>query len=181
MTEPIMQLAETIQTAHINHNPSVAHDMNPSTAASQKEPVHFDSSPDVQELASDAEEDEIPISALRPTPRRAQMPPLPDLRFEQSYLASIENAKNWQMVTYITVRDQIFSPLVQGMGWTLVLAGWRYWNRAASFSGQSVGAKIRRWWWNVNNWKLPASGKGSVLRDEKLAADVREVCQVRSG
>ncbi|KAI7003622.1 hypothetical protein KC362_g19001, partial [Hortaea werneckii] len=27
------------------------------------------------------------------------------------------------------------------------------------FSGQTVGAKIRRWWWGVNNWKVPeASG-----------------------
>ncbi|KAI7003617.1 hypothetical protein KC362_g19003, partial [Hortaea werneckii] len=31
------------------------------------------------------------------------------------------------------------------------------------FSGQTVGAKIRRWWWGVNKWKVPeASG---TLRD----------------
>jgi hypothetical protein len=49
-------------------------------------------------------------------------------------------------------------PLVQGVAWSLVVAGWRHWNGAAKFSGQSIGAKIRRWWWGVNNWKLPEEG-----------------------
>ena len=22
-------------------------------------------------------------------------------------------------------------------------------------AGQGAGAKIRRWWWNVNDWKVP--------------------------
>lgn len=35
------------------------------------------------------------------------MPPLPDLRFEQSYLASIKDAKDWKVVSYITIRDQV--------------------------------------------------------------------------
>jgi hypothetical protein len=49
----------------------------------------------------------VPISLLRPAPRRPQMPPLPDLRFEQSYLSSIRDAKDWKVVTYITLRDQV--------------------------------------------------------------------------
>lgn len=59
----------------------------------------------------------------------------------------------------------------QGVVWTLILSGWRHWNRSAKFSGQSVGAKIRRWWWGVNNWKIPES----KLRNTKLAKNVSEV------
>lgn len=46
-------------------------------------------------------------------------------------------------------------PLVQGMAWTLIVSGWRHLNRSSTLQGQSVGAKIRRWWWEVNNWKIP--------------------------
>lgn len=42
-------------------------------------------------------------------------------------------------------------PLIQGTLWTLALSGWRYWNKGAAFSGQSLGSKVRRWWWGVNN------------------------------
>jgi len=149
-----MQMAETIQTASIVDSPSVEHDMNPSTAASEKEPVRLERRPS-DDMMSDIEEDEVPISLLRPMPRKPQMPPLPDLRFEQSYLSSIKDAKDWKVVTYITMRDQILMPLVQGMAWTLVVSGWRHLNRSSQLQGQSVGAKIRRWWWEVNNWKVP--------------------------
>lgn len=154
-----IQAAETIQSAHIIDSPSIEHDINPSTAASEKEPVRLDRSPSVDVL-SDVDEDEVPLSVLRPAPRKPQMPPLPDLRFEQSYLASISTARDWKAVTYITIRDQVFMPLVQGMAWTLIVSGWRHLNRSSQFKGQSVGAKIRRWWWEVNNWKLPEKTGG---------------------
>ena len=102
-----IQAAETIQTAHVNRHPSVKHDLAPATAADKKEAVELDQSPDADEI-SDVDADEVPASVLRPTPRRPQMPPLPDLRFEQSYLASIKDASNWRIVAYITVRDQVF-------------------------------------------------------------------------
>lgn len=107
LEDAAIQAAETIQTAHIQKQPNAALDLAPSTAADSKEKVHFDNDPDVE---SDVDEDEIPVSLLRPTPRRPQMPPLPDLRFEQSYLASIKDAKGWQGVTFITVRDQVCVP-----------------------------------------------------------------------
>lgn len=173
----IAELASTIQSASINRQPDPEHDMNPSTAASEKQPVQFkDSSPDD---VDDAKEDEIPISVLQPSPRRPSMPPLPDLRFEQSYLKSIENAQGWQMVTYITFRDQFVLPLVQGALWTLIVAGWKHVNRDATFSGRNVGARIRRWWWGVNNWPIPGEKKRGMARfrmgDEKLAGEVKEV------
>jgi hypothetical protein len=58
--------------------------------------------------------------------------------------------------------------------WTLILNGWRHWNREAKFSGQSVGARIRRWWWGVNKWTLPTERK-SRLSDRKMARNVSEV------
>jgi len=63
-------------------------------------------------------------------------------------------------------------PLVQGAAWTLIVAGWRFWNSGTKFTGQTVGAKIRRWWWGVNNWSIPAHS--SKLRDTKLAESARE-------
>lgn len=119
-----LQIAETIQTASINRAPSPSHDLNPSTAASEKQPIAVPhSQPDTSSSISldkyeydnedgidgDDEEDEedIPYDALRPMPRRGSFPPLPDLRFEQSYLSSISRAEsNWQ-VAFITLRDQV--------------------------------------------------------------------------
>lgn len=52
--------------------------------------------------------DDIPVSVLR-RPRQPQpaMPPMPDLRFEHSYLKSIAGADTWYKVLLITVRDQV--------------------------------------------------------------------------
>jgi hypothetical protein len=115
-----LEIAETIQTASINRAPSPTHDINPSTAASQAQPVSVsphvpasDSSFDKyaydeeDEIDDDEEEEDIPYSVIRPLPRRASLPPLPDLRFEQSYLASIAAADSKWKVAYITIRDQV--------------------------------------------------------------------------
>ena len=160
-------LTSTLQSASINHHPSPLHDLNPSTTASQKRPVSPTAS-----ISSSA--NSIPYSVLKPIPRRSNLPPLPDLRFEQSYLASLEGAETWWRIAWITARDQLVLPLVQGTLWTLVLSGWRHWNRGAAFTGQSAGARLRKWWWKVNNWELPKEGG---LKDQTLAeqaGDVRE-------
>jgi hypothetical protein len=115
-----LEIAETIQTASINRAPSPTHDINPPTAASEKQPVFIsphvspsDSSLDKYAYDEDdgideeEEEEDIPYSVIRPVPRRASFPPLPDLRFEQSYLASIAAADTKWKVAYITVRDQV--------------------------------------------------------------------------
>lgn len=124
-----LQIAETIQTASINKAPSPAHDLNPSTAASEKQPVSLehattapasDSSADKyvydDEEAIDDDED-IPYNVLKPTPRRQSLGPMPDLRFEQSYLASIAKADTKWKVAMITIRDQVCQhDLVQTLG-----------------------------------------------------------------
>src|SRR3954469_12050074 len=97
-----LQLAETVQTAHINRHPSPAHDLNPSTAASRKEPVtlvddekhdhhHYFPDEGIDETDEDEEDEDEGVGShgLKPRPRRAHLPPLPDLRYEQSYLHSI--------------------------------------------------------------------------------------------
>ena len=118
-----LQIAETIQTAHINRAPSPRHDINPSTAASEKVPVQLQEkrvriSPDdddhieLEELDTDDEdEDHISVNVLRSIPRspRPHMPPLPDLRFEQSVLHSLERADTWWKVVWVISRDQVSS------------------------------------------------------------------------
>lgn len=41
-----------------------------------------------------------------------------------------------------------------------MLSGWRHWNKGAAFRGQSFGARVRKWWWKVNNWEIPEGAKG---------------------
>ena len=124
-----IQIAETIQTAHINREPSPSHDLNPSTAASKREPAsletktshsnqHYDSlipddgidEDDEDEYAqSETETDEeSDYNVVKSRPRRniPQLPPIPDLRYEQSYLHSIRDADTWWKVVLITVKDQ---------------------------------------------------------------------------
>ncbi|KAI1306320.1 hypothetical protein F5Y03DRAFT_138948 [Xylaria venustula] len=178
------QIAEVIQTAHINRAPSPRHDLNPSTAASTRQPAHLSPSPEQQqrrnrhgdeldEINDDDEEEilagegdeEIPLSVLvrpREAARRQRapsFPPMPDLRFEQSYLHSIAGAETWGRIAWITVRDQIMMPLAQGVLYNLAIVGWQHWNRNAQMSGSSAGARLRRWWYGVNNWPLPARAR----------------------
>lgn len=95
-----MNIASIIQSASLNRHPSPTHDVNPSTAASIKQPV----SPTIS-ISSD--DHSIPYSALKPVPRRSNLPPLPDLRFEQSYLASLRAVEGWRGVLWVTARDQV--------------------------------------------------------------------------
>jgi len=186
-----LHIAETIQTASINRAPSPSYDLNPSTAASKKEPVILtpggpasDSSldkyayDDEDGIEQDDEED-IPYGVLKPTARRQSFGPLPDLRFEQSYLASIAGADTKWKVIGITIRDQIFMPLMQGMIWSLALHGWRYWNRSTKLSGTTTGARIRRWWYAVNDWPVKDNLK-DIGNDTKLADNMGDYYQNQS-
>jgi len=165
-------LAETIQSASINHHPDPKHDSNPSTAASYKIPVRFRSHLHRRKSSSPsssppARSDEVPISILEPTPRSNALPPLPDLRFEQSYLAKIKNCTSWQSVAWTTFLDHVIMPFGQGIVWNLAVFGWRAWNQETKFAGAGVGARVRRWWWDVNGWRVPglsALGKSAGVR-----------------
>ncbi|KAL4788044.1 DUF1770-domain-containing protein [Aspergillus varians] len=202
MEDPAIQIAETIQTASINREPSVTHDINPPTSIPEKQPAVERTPSDAGSIPSDLVDHH---RVLRSAPRRHTLPPLPDLRFEQSYLASLRGADTWGRVAWITIRDQVrglqptpfsfslvscrpadqFSerksmsdsadiqvllPLVQGTLWTLALSGWRFWNRTASLGGQTLGSRVRRWWYGVNNWKLPPR----MSKNSKVAAQVED-------
>ncbi|KFY89721.1 hypothetical protein V500_05535 [Pseudogymnoascus sp. VKM F-4518 (FW-2643)] len=179
-----LEIGETLQSLSINRNPSPTHDINPSTAASEKVPVTLDETTlDAESYSSSLDgsniddEEEYSYSVIRPTRRRQSLPPLPDLRFEQSYLASIAGAETYQMVAYITIRDQVILPLLQGTMWTLALQGWRHWNRGTKLSGKNAGARIRRWWWRVNNWPLDQSASSiiSSMRCNRVLAEIERV------
>lgn len=161
------EITSAVQSASLNRDPSPHHDLNPSTAASQKRPVSPTTS-----ISSHRSSASIPSSALKPSPRRAQLPPLPEMRFEQSYLTSIKNVEGFWGVAWVTGRDQVLLPLFQGLTWTLVLAGWRYWNRGVTLQGMGWGARVRRWWWGVNGWDVSHTGTGGK---EKFAGEVRDV------
>ncbi|KAL2263663.1 hypothetical protein VTK26DRAFT_5694 [Humicola hyalothermophila] len=189
-----LQLAETVQTAHLQPEPSPQHDLNPSTAASKREPVrleparpddvdidlydydeqqqqqrrrhqqqkqqqqqqhHYTDEEDVEE--TDEDDDDLYPSRVKPRSRRSfhHLPPIPDLRFEQSYLWSIRNADSWWKIVWITVRDQVMMPFVQGIVYNLAICGWQRWNRNARIHGSSIGARLRRWWYRVNKWAIP--------------------------
>lgn len=99
-----MDIPQIIQSASINRNPDPVHDINPATAASEKQPVVVGPDSETNSIASDIVH---PSRVIRPVHRRQTLPPLPDLRFEQSYLASIKDADTWGRVAWITTRDQV--------------------------------------------------------------------------
>ncbi|KOS19279.1 Uncharacterized protein ESCO_000706 [Escovopsis weberi] len=164
MSSAIADISGTIQAGHIRRHPDPRHDLAPSTAADTKEVISLHSAGYSSDCGggespydADADADaDIPYSVLRP-PRqpRYSFPPLPDLRFEQSYLHSIAHADTWWKVALITLRDQVLMPLTQGLLMNLALVGWQHWNRNARLHGNSVGSRVRRWWYGVNNWKIP--------------------------
>jgi len=104
-----LEVAETIQTAHIKRDPSPAHDLAPATAAEKKVPVRVGDVKAEEYPELDDEDEDIPYSVIKPHRRRRSFPPLPDLRFEQSYLHSIASADKWWKIAWITARDQVSS------------------------------------------------------------------------
>jgi len=106
MAEPTIEIAETIQTASVNPDPCPAHDINPTTSVSEKK-SHVPESAitdDTDSIPSDVVD---PSRMVRTVVRQKHLPPLPDLRFEQSYLASLKDADTWGRVAWITIRDQV--------------------------------------------------------------------------
>lgn len=44
--------------------------------------------------------------------------------------------------------------------------GWRHWNRGSQFQGTTLGARVRKWWWGVNNWSVPEKKEVVAVRQE---------------
>lgn len=112
MTDPALQIPEVIQSSTVRRNPSPEHDLNPATTASEKQPVVAGPASDAGSISSDIVDSS---RMIRPVRRRQTLPPMPDLRFEQSYLASIKDADTWGRVAWITIRDQVRLPSITAM------------------------------------------------------------------
>jgi hypothetical protein len=98
------ELASTIQAGHIRRHPDPRQDIAPSTAADTAQLVDVHT---VRRSDIDNDDDDIPYSVLRPPKKHYNLPPLPDLRFEQSYLRSIESADTWWKVLFVTIKSQV--------------------------------------------------------------------------
>lgn len=117
-------------------------DIAPSTAADTSK-IHDDYLGIDESDASDTRSISSSVVNYGPEGRlRKQLPQVPDLRFEQSYLASIAPAQGvWWKIALITLKDQVMMPLVQGVLYNLLVAGWKMWNRGARLSGAGVGGR----------------------------------------
>jgi hypothetical protein len=60
--------------------------------------------------------------------------------------------------------EQVMMPFVQGILYNLAICGWQHWNRNARIHGSSIGARLRRWWYGVNNWPIPPERKVSLVK-----------------
>ena len=118
------ELASTLQSAHIDKHPDPSRDLNPSTSSSKRVPVHVTDverdprnvgKPNRRSSSASSDPSEVPISILEPLPRtHSNLPPLPDLRFEQSYLASIQTCNSASSVAWITFVDHLIKPTHSG-------------------------------------------------------------------
>ncbi|KAI5303925.1 hypothetical protein KEM56_007050 [Ascosphaera pollenicola] len=74
--------------------------------SAQRESIRQHVSDDVLSISSLSTEVVDASQAIAAPPKRNALGPIPDLRFEQGYLRSISDARTWQKVLWITVRDQ---------------------------------------------------------------------------
>ena len=163
-----------VQDSHIIRNPSPSRDIAPSTSADHAPiSILRDSLPSIQfsssrvdlhrltqpqpsrhhrpgegiehdETASEISLEDSPRPASPPKARRPPRPPIPDLRFEQSYLKGLEAAKGsvmWMVI--ITFRDQVLFPGLQGFVWALGMAGLRTLRTRQAENGAAWGAWLR--------------------------------------
>jgi hypothetical protein len=179
MEDAAKVLAQTaVQDSHIIRNPSPTRDIAPSTSADQRPitvirdalpSIQFSSSSNLHmlsQLRADADEDTVSEVSLEdsthdisPKPRRPQLPPIPDLRFEQSYLKQLEAAKGSVMwIIIITIREQVLFPGVQGFLWALAMSGIRSLRTRQAESGQEWGGWIREFFGQFKKTDLTMSG-----------------------
>ena len=169
MEESAKSLVQTaVQDSHFIRNPSPSRDIAPSTSA-DRAPVsivrdalpsiqfsssradlhhlsqhHHERDDDDDETVSEISLEDSPHPSSRPKPRRPNLPPIPDLRFEQSYLKQLEAAKGsilWMII--ITIREQVLFPGIQGFLWALGRAGIRTLRTRQVENGREWGEWIR--------------------------------------
>jgi hypothetical protein len=174
-TSAALELASAVQSGSIKAHPT-ARDLAPSSV--------LDSVLAAVDSAADSDSDPLDLAGsgsgpLGPAARaRRPLPPLPDMRFEQSYLASVRGAGSARAVAWITLRDQVLAPLLQGALYSLALLGWRHWSAGAGGAGAGAAGRLRRWWWRVNGWDA-RTGRDARAAGRRLAGSVGEVSASR--
>lgn len=70
--------------------------------------------------------------------------PIPDLRFEQTYLTAL-NKTDWShwSVFRVTLVDFLLWPMLQGAVWALALNGFRYLRTSSNSQGKAFGLVIK--------------------------------------
>ncbi|KAF3930169.1 hypothetical protein ABW19_dt0210104 [Dactylella cylindrospora] len=100
---PYLATQSALTDSHIRHHPTLEESLAPSTSAdtkevlSQDEPYSDEEEEVTHPLEDEDDDDDVAsiTSSILYAPRHRTLrplPPLPDLRFEQSYLASIKRA-----------------------------------------------------------------------------------------
>jgi len=161
-----------VQDSHIVHDPSPSRDVAPSTSAdrppisifheglpsmqfaSSRSALYLLSQQRQQAPSEDDQDDDSASSRTSdedarhpqspPKSRRRHLPPIPDLRFEQSYLKQLQAAKGsifWMII--ITIREQVLLPGIQGFVWALGIAGIRTLRLQQAESGLAWGTWLR--------------------------------------
>lgn len=169
MEEAVKSLAQTaVQDSHIIHHPLPSRDIAPSTSADRAPvsivrdalpPIQFSSSraelhclsqhhheqgEDDDETVSEVSLEDSPHPPSERKHRRPILPPIPDLRFEQSYLKQLEAAKGSVLwIIIITIREQVLFPGIQGFLWALGMAGIRTLRTRQAENGREWGGWIR--------------------------------------
>lgn len=67
------------------------------------------------------------------------------------------------MLTFLGA--QLMMPMLQGVVYNLAWCGWQHWNKNAQLSGNSWGAKARRWWYGVNKWRIDGRSNNWQQKD----------------
>ncbi|ORY86107.1 hypothetical protein BCR37DRAFT_390903 [Protomyces lactucae-debilis] len=135
-------LLETLaQDTHIESNPQI----QPDTSA-DKAPIKVYSG-DIEGLDDDdlaQLPDEVQPGARPPKPVLFNGTPIPDLRFEQTYLTAL-NRTDWShwSVFRVTLVDFLLWPMLQGAVWALALNGFRYLRTSSNSQGKAFGLVIK--------------------------------------
>ena len=144
MAELLEEAAKSIQDVHINQSPELE-DITPAVDASAHELLNNE----VTEPSRST-----PSAHHRRRHHGPALPPIPDLRFEPSYLAGLTRAQgSWNKAAWLTIRDQVIYPGLQGFGVALATIAFRSLILRQKESGTAWGLYIRDWVRNLVSTK----------------------------
>src|SRR5712672_1445314 len=106
------------------------------------------------------------------TPMRLPPSAIPDLRFEPTYLAKLATAgPGWQSVLWVTVRDQVISPLIQGALWCVVCVPLARRDLTTIFHLQGCRIRVHTTLGTISFWM-------AVFASRPAASEGRQCCSL---